>query len=102
MVVYCVNVYVKKGHEEDFKRASLENREGTRREEGNLRFDVLQSNDDPSRFFLYEVYKSTEAVDAHKQTEHYLRWREKVAPWMAKPREGIKFTPVAPQAETDW
>ena len=102
MVVYCVNVYVKKGHEEDFKQASLENREGTRREEGNLRFDVLQSNDDPSRFFLYEVYKSAEAVDAHKQTEHYLRWREKVAPWMAKPREGIKFTPVAPQAEADW
>ncbi len=95
MVVYCVNVYVVKGGEGVFIEATKANREGTRKEEGNIRFDVLQMEDDPSRFFLYEVYRTEDDVKAHKETEHYLVWRKTVAPLMAKPREGIKYTPVS-------
>jgi quinol monooxygenase YgiN len=45
---------------------------------------------------LYEAYDSLEAAAAHKQTPHYLKWKETVAPWMAKPREGIPYRALAP------
>lgn len=95
MVVYCINVYVVQGGEAAFIKASEANREGTRKEEGNLRFDVLQMEEDPSKFFLYEVYRSEDDVKAHKETEHYLVWRKTVAPLMAKPREGVKYKPLS-------
>ncbi len=102
MVVYCVNVFVKDGFEDAFMRATRENRKGTRKEQGNVRFDILQAEDDKNHFFLFEVYKSEEAVVAHKQTEHYLKWRERVAPWMERPREGLKFKPIEPTDVEEW
>lgn len=95
MVVYGVNVYLVQGGQDVFIKATLANREGTRKEEGNIRFDVLQMEDDPSHFFLYEVYRSEEDVKTHKETEHYLVWRKTVAPLMAKPREGVRYKPLS-------
>ena len=102
MVVYCVNVYVKEGFDEDFLKATLVNHRETRKEKGNLRCDVLQSPQDKKVFLLYEVYRSDEAVDIHKTTKHYKKWRETVAPWMDKDRVGIKFNPLAPTGEENW
>ncbi|MBT4483767.1 MAG: antibiotic biosynthesis monooxygenase [Candidatus Latescibacteria bacterium] len=102
MIVYCVNLYVKKEHIDDFIAATAENHKGAISEKGNLRFDVLQRGDNPSQFLLYEVYESEEAVAEHKTTPHYLAWREKVAGWMSKPREGILHTVVCPQDRSLW
>lgn len=102
MIVYCVNVYVTPGNEAAFLEASRENHLATRREPGNLRFDVLQHQQEPGRFLLYEVYTSQDAVTAHKQTDHYLKWKETVAPWMARPREGLCFEPRFPGDEGQW
>jgi autoinducer 2-degrading protein len=97
MVVTTVMVSVKKEDIDDFIKATIENHDESVKEDGNLRFDVLQSNDDPSRFLLYEAYVSAEAAAAHKDTEHYRKWRDSVADWMAEPRTGIKYTAVKPQ-----
>ncbi|MEM3342099.1 MAG: antibiotic biosynthesis monooxygenase [Thermoplasmata archaeon] len=102
MIVTVVSVWVKKEHIEDFKKATLENHLNSIKEQGNLRFDVLQSREDPARFFLYEAYESDEAAAAHKKTAHYLKWRDAVAPWMEKPREGIACSVVCPQDKMLW
>lgn len=102
MVVYCVNVYVKEENISAFIEATEKNHLETRKEPGNFRFDVIQLEEDKSRFMLYEVYKSQEAVAAHKETEHYLQWRKTVEPYMAKAREGVKYTPLFPSSETEW
>lgn len=102
MLVYAVDVFVKPGFEEAFLKATGENHDATRREPGNIRFDVSQSQEDPGRFFLYEVYQNQEAVTSHKKTAHYLAWRESVAPWMAQPRQGRCFTPHFPQEKNEW
>jgi len=91
MIVTIVHVQVKPEHVEDFIEATRKNHLASIREPGNLRFDVLQSKDDPTRFALYEAYESEEAAAAHKKTEHYLKWRETVADWMTKPRVGDFF-----------
>lgn len=101
MYVVCVSIHVTDGHAEDFAAASLENARATRREPGNLRFDVLRRLDDPRRFTFYEVYRSADDFAAHQQTAHYLRWREAVAPWMAEPRLGLKHESLFP-GEDGW
>jgi len=83
-----VHVVVKPGFEKAFLEASLANREGSLREPGNLRFDVLQDVEQPQLFFLYEVYETAEAARAHKDTAHYLLWRDSVAEMMEGPRVG--------------
>lgn len=101
MYVVCVTIYVKPGHETEFIEATMKNANGTRTEPGNLRFDVLQANDDSTRFFLYEVYRTEEDFVAHQKTQHYLTWRETVEDWMAKKREGVKHTSLFP-SDSDW
>lgn len=95
MTVTCVNVYVKREHVDDFIEATVKNHKASVKEPGNLRFDVLQNGEEPTRFLLYEAYASEEDAKAHKETPHYLEWREAVADWMEKPREGIKHKVIA-------
>ncbi len=38
--------------------------------------DVLRSQDNPSKFFFYEVYENTSAVDFHKTQAHYQSWAD--------------------------
>jgi len=98
MHVTIVQVRVKPEHVQAFVDATRENHEGSMREPGNLRFDVLQSPDDPTRFVLYEAYASAEAAAAHKATPHYLAWRDAVAPWMAEARVGTPYRGLFPRA----
>jgi len=95
--VTLVHVHVKPEHLEDFVEATRLNHEASVREPGNLRFDVLQSAEDPCRFVLYEAYASAEDAAAHKKTAHYARWRDAVADWMAEPRVGVPYKGLFPQ-----
>jgi autoinducer 2-degrading protein len=96
MIATIVHVKVKKEHIEAFIRATVKNHEKSVKENGNMRFDVLQKEDDPSQFALYEAYASEELAAAHKHTPHYLEWRETVADWMAEPREGVRYNAIKP------
>ncbi|NJD07226.1 MAG: antibiotic biosynthesis monooxygenase [Methylococcaceae bacterium] len=67
-------------------------------EPGNRRFDVLQDPTEPGRFILYEAYATAEDAAAHKQTPHYLAWRDAVADMMAQPRRGEPMNGLCPEA----
>ena len=96
MITTIVYVSVKKEYIDDFIKATIKNHEQSVKEEGNLRFDVLQRSGEPESFALYEAYENETAAAAHKETAHYLEWRETVAEWMAKPREGIRYEGLRP------
>jgi autoinducer 2-degrading protein len=96
MVVRLVHVVVASEHVDDFIRATRINHEASIREPENLRFDVLQDPDEPTRFMLYEAYESEAGAAAHRETPHYDVWRDAVEPWMAEPRRGIAYTVIAP------
>ena len=93
MIATLVFVDVKPEHIEDFRAITAYNHENTRKEAGNVRFDILQANDDPTKFVMYEVFRDEAAAAHHKTTAHYLRWREEVAPYMATPRRATHTTP---------
>ncbi len=96
MLIVHVHVHVKPECVEAFRQASLENARHSLQEPGIARFDVAQRQDDPCRFVLVEAYRTPEAPAAHKETAHYARWRDAVAPMMAEPRASVKYANVFP------
>lgn len=96
MYVTIVHVSVKPENVEAFKEACRLNHEDSVQEPGNMRFDILQSAEEPTKFVLYEAYKTQQDAAAHKETAHYLAWRESVAGWMAAPRQGVAFNGLYP------
>jgi len=96
MLIVHVHVHVKPEFVDAFRQASIANATESVKEPGIARFDVLQQQDDPSRFILVEVYRTADAPAAHKETAHYATWRDTVAPMMAEPRSSIKFANAFP------
>lgn len=101
MQIVLVHVHVKPEFVEAFKQASLENALQSVQEPGIARFDVLQQADDPAHFVLVEAYRTADAPAAHKETAHYLKWRDAVAGMMAEPRQGVKYGNVFPE-DASW
>jgi quinol monooxygenase YgiN len=91
--MFCaiVHVHVKPEAIDAFIAATLDNARSSVQEPGIARFDVLQQQDDPARFILYEIYHTPEAQLAHRETAHYARWRDAVAGMMAEPRSAVRY-----------
>ncbi len=101
MLIVIVSVSVRATEVDAFKAASVRNAIESRKEPGIARFDVIQELDDPTKFRLIEVYRSTEAPAQQKKTAHYQAWRDTVEPMMAEPRSSVKFSNVDP-GEDGW
>jgi autoinducer 2-degrading protein len=84
-----------------FLAATEENAVASRNEPGIVRFDVLSDRADPSHVVLVEIYRDEAAAAAHKDTAHYQRWRDTVAPMMARPREAARYLNTSPD-DSDW
>ena len=94
MLIVHVQVHVKPESVEEFKQITLENARASVKEPGIARFDVVQQADDPTQFVFVEVYLTAEAPAKHKETAHYAKWRDTVAPMMAEPRSSVKYGDV--------
>lgn len=101
MFIVLVHVRVIETAVEAFLKASLENADASRQEPGIVRFDIIQEENDPTRFVLIEIYRSEQDPARHKQTAHYLKWRETVASMMADDRRGIRYRIISPP-EDSW
>jgi len=99
MFIVHVFVHVKSDRVEDFKSASIENARNSLDEPGIARFDVIQQQDDPSRFVLVEVYRTANDPARHKETQHYQKWRESVEEMMTSPRQSLKYQNIFPDDE---
>jgi quinol monooxygenase YgiN len=101
MLIVLVHVHVKPDSVDAFIKATLDNASSSVKEPGIARFDVIQQADDPTRFTLIEVYRDADAPAKHKETAHYLRWRDAVAGIMAEPRSSVKYSSLFP-ADKGW
>ncbi len=96
MLIAHIHIRVKPEFIEEFKKATTENARSSVKEPGIARFDFMQQADDPTRFTLVEVYRNQEATVSHKETAHYLAWREKAEPLMAEPRTRVIYSNLFP------
>jgi autoinducer 2-degrading protein len=101
MHIVHVHAHVKPNQVEIFRIATIENAQSSIKESGVARFDVIQSQDDPTKFILVEVYRTVEDSARHKETAHYQKWRDTVAPMMAEQRTSYKFNNIFPD-EKGW
>jgi (4S)-4-hydroxy-5-phosphonooxypentane-2,3-dione isomerase len=96
MLIVHVFVRVKPEHVSAFRAATLDNARNSVREPGVVRFDVVQEEDDPTRFVLMEIYRTPDDPARHKETAHYATWRDAVEPMLAEPRRRIAYRGVFP------
>ena len=94
MYIVIVTIHVKPEFIPNFRAAILDNASNTRKEPGNLRFDVTIGEDDPGRFHLYEVYKTKEDFAYHQTQPHYFRWRDSIGDWLVHPRTATRNVPI--------
>ncbi len=91
MFIVHVDVHVKPDCVAAFIEATLANARQSVQEPGIARFDVVQRQDDPTRFVLVEVYRTPDDPAKHKETAHYQSWRDTVNDMMAEPRQSAKY-----------
>lgn len=96
MYVTVVYIHVKPEHLGDWLASIKENHEKSVQEPGNLRFDILQSTDDPTRFITYMAYTDEASARAHRETPHYFEFRDTVADWMVEPRLNVVYNGLYP------
>jgi quinol monooxygenase YgiN len=102
MLVVHVHVHVKPESIDAFIAATAENAQLSNQEPGIAGFYLIQQQDNPSRFVLVECYRTLDAPAAHKDTAHYAKWRDTVAPMMAEPRSSVKYTGIFPSGNEGW
>ncbi|CAM3636724.1 (4S)-4-hydroxy-5-phosphonooxypentane-2,3-dione isomerase [Rahnella bruchi] len=96
MEVTLVEINVQPEKVDEFLEVFHANHLGAVKEPGNLRFDVLQDDKVPTRFFIYEAYQDNDAVLAHKKTPHYLKCVEALEGIMSEPRKKTTFKGIYP------
>ena len=85
MFVVTVHFEIQPGCEADFRAAVLEQAASSLREEADCRqFDVCLDPGKPGDVFLYELYASAAAFDAHQTTPHFARFGGKTSPWVVR------------------
>jgi autoinducer 2-degrading protein len=101
LLIVHVDIAVATEQLDAFLAATEENAVASRREPGVVRFDVLIDRADPGHVLLVEIYRDDTAAAAHKDTTHYQRWRDTVAPMMARPRQATRYVNTSPD-DADW
>jgi quinol monooxygenase YgiN len=83
MYVVIVDFVIKPEHATAFAKAVSENAKSSCEQEQDChQFDVCVSPDDPTHFFLYEIYSDRAGFEAHLASAHYKGFAQNVEPWV--------------------
>lgn len=70
MVVVIATMHAREGEESRMRDVLLALVVESRQEQGNLRYDLLVSEEDPREYAIYEVWESAAALNAHLRSKH--------------------------------
>jgi (4S)-4-hydroxy-5-phosphonooxypentane-2,3-dione isomerase len=100
MYVLIVSAKVKPEQRGRFLEAIEDNAVSSVRDEpGCLRFDVVVDNDDPDHYLFYEVYRDQDAFAAHRDSEHFARWRQAADVCLSEPLEATHTAMVVTRSD---
>ena len=84
MYVITVSFEIKKDFVRAFRLEMVANAQASlQREPGCRQFDVCLDPTDDTKVFLYELYNSRDAFDAHLASDHFIRFNQTTASWVA-------------------
>ena len=75
---------------EEFLEVILENARESRKEAGCLRFDINRQFEKANWFALSEAYLNQASLEAHYETAHFAKWKEKSATGFVLNRWAVK------------
>ena len=67
----------------------------TRLEPGVLRYDLYRDSTRPATFLMVEAYADEAALEAHRESAHYLEFRELAGDWLSAAPLVAVLAPVA-------
>ncbi len=94
MIVQVVYLEIPPANRERFLEIVLANVAASRMEEGVVQFDLLEQQDAPGKFILYETYQDQAALAAHRLTLHFQEWVKRGVPLLTGERIRVLYKPV--------
>lgn len=85
MIIQQVYFTVKPSSVKEFIEYTKENVLCSNREPGVKRFEFLKDKNSDNRFVLFEIFNSVEDQNDHRDTAHYMRWKEQTADFLEVP-----------------
>jgi (4S)-4-hydroxy-5-phosphonooxypentane-2,3-dione isomerase len=79
LYVNAVDLDIAPGEMAKYIEAVKENGAASVKEPGCREFNITVSADNPNHVFLYEVYDNEEALNAHRNTEHFKKYQATTA-----------------------
>jgi quinol monooxygenase YgiN len=102
VIAVWVKLRVKPAERARFLAAIEQDALGSERDEpGCYRFNVLQDEADPNTYYFYEVYEDEAALEAHRATAHYAKWRA-AADTLDGPSQRTRCKTVFPSDPKYW
>jgi autoinducer 2-degrading protein len=74
-----------------FQTVTLQHVGTSQQEAGIVRFELMQSEEDPRQFALLMLFQDDSARIRHMTTEHFQAWRETIAPDLAEPIRSVRY-----------
>ena len=81
MIYLVATLKIKPGSYETLKELVAPCIEGTRKEKGNISYDLFQSATDENTLTFVERWEDRAAIDNHFTEPHFLTWREAASPY---------------------
>ncbi len=88
MVTALVHFKVKESEVDNFIRYTRYNVENSLKEPGIRRFEFYREQDNPARFYLFEIFNSKEDQAKHRETDHYKTWKQNITGILEEPYAG--------------
>ena len=87
MLVVIANVYLKENQDNEFINAAKPCIEGTRKEAGNISYNLNKNIGSENVYTFIEEWKSKEDLDLHMKTDHFVAFGSAIESILVKPLE---------------
>jgi quinol monooxygenase YgiN len=94
MICLAVHLLAKSGTETEVAKFFRPLAEASRKEPGCLMYIVHQRKDEPRRFLVYEQYADEAALEAHRNSQHFLQYATNGVYTMIEEREAGLYDPL--------
>lgn len=93
MITLVVIAQIKQQNYQDFINECLVSQLHTLEENGCSSYTINIDGINKDTVILIESYYNEEAIEEHKKTQHFVKWRENIFPYVVQ-RETIKYISI--------
>lgn len=87
-------ITIKAEQTEAFLQAVKEVIAATRAEAGNHGYELVQSTENETVYYMLEKWTDVDAITRHNESEHFKNFQKQAANFVAKPLEVAVLTPI--------